>query len=221
MTRIYFVLLDAEFERFEIGPLLRLFPQAERERIARYKQIGDAYRTVLGRLLLLAGLNDFDIRLNDLNCLCYSGNKKPLLEGLDNISFSVSHAGELVAVILSDDSKVGIDIEETKRIDLQDCEHYISMIGACKDWESDRSAENFYRIWTKSEAALKAHGTGFLIDTSKLEITDGLAKVDGTRWYLREVFIWPNFICHIASSVEDGEADITRKYMEDLIRGRV
>jgi 4'-phosphopantetheinyl transferase len=221
MTKVYFAVLNEEFERFQIAPFLALFQPDEQERILRYKKPADAKRTVLGRLLLLAGLKDFGVWLKDLRCLCYSEKRKPQLSGLDNISFSVSHSGEVVALVLSDDSKVGIDIEETKGFDLEDFEHYVSMIGAWEVWESDRSAENFYRIWTKSEAALKAHGTGFLIDPSKLELADGLAGVDGTCWYLKELFLWPNFICHIASSVAGGEADITRKYKADLIGGRL
>lgn len=93
-----------------------------------------------------------------------SENKKP---GIDGIEFNVSHSGNFVAIALSS-TKIGIDIE---RVD--EAFEFKKLLPSCfnkqeSDFISSGDAlSNFYTLWTRKEALLKATGEG-LIDTLPL-----------------------------------------------------
>lgn len=75
----------------------------------------------------------------------YTANGKPLTQGA---WFSVSHSGDVVGCVVSD-REVGLDIEQIRPVP--------SRLGRAlaDQWES---REEFWRLWTKKEAAIKCLG---------------------------------------------------------------
>ncbi|MDL2227711.1 4'-phosphopantetheinyl transferase superfamily protein [Odoribacter sp. OttesenSCG-928-L07] len=89
-------------------------------------------------------------------------NGKPFFRNTDSLSFSISHSGEQIVVLLSK-SKCGIDIESVKNYRKEIAKRffhktefeYLESINDTK-----KQAEEFYRIWTVKEAVLKLTGKG-------------------------------------------------------------
>lgn len=77
-----------------------------------------------------------------------------------NFDFNISHSGDFVVLAISD-SRVGIDVERIKPIDLniaEDCFHEKERVYLQSD--QGRLFENFYKIWTLKESFIKAIGEG-------------------------------------------------------------
>jgi 4'-phosphopantetheinyl transferase len=215
MTKLYVFSIDPIMKKETIAPFLPLFADEEQKRIMRFRDIMDSYRCLVGRLLLLHSFKDFNIARCDLRDLQYTPHKRPVLQNIDNFSFSISHSGSLVAIVLSNDQELGIDIEEIKPRDLSDCDQYISVIDASRRWELNRTLPHFYDIWTQNEAILKAQGTGFLT-TLAVTVSEDQAWMEGRHWYLKAVDLGPTFRGHIASSRKEYALDVIRVHVDDL-----
>jgi 4'-phosphopantetheinyl transferase len=112
-----------------------------------------ALRTILGSRL---GVPPESLRFE------YEPQGRPVLPSPAAISFSVSHAGGMVAIAVSP-YRVGIDIEpEDRRIDVKPLLSYLpdSEAAFVLSLQDAEQAAGFLRCWTRKEARLKASGEG-------------------------------------------------------------
>ncbi len=93
--------------------------------------------------------------------------------------FSISHSGDEMAVAISADGPVGVDIEITHPRDL---ERLLARI--CSAGESARLAgmrdrqTGLYRLWTSKEALLKATGEGLTVPMRNVDLAGVLVSGD-------------------------------------------
>lgn len=207
MTKIYHYTLDRDFEQIDLAGYLHVLSEGEQNKIRGFRNKQDACLSLFGRLLLLHSFRDFTIPLKDLKTLQLTGHKKPYLGSMPGLSFSISHSDRIVVLAVSNDGTVGIDIEKISEIRPDDIRHFLSLLNS-RGFSEDCTQEDFYRIWTQSEAALKAHGTGFIVNLDTFKILPGMAVIGESTWFLREVDLVPGFICHIASCRKDLEVDV-------------
>jgi phosphopantetheine--protein transferase-like protein len=120
------------------------------------------------RLVLSAKLN---IDPQDVPFV-YDKNNKPGLEG-NPLFFNISHSRDAFAFVVSENLRVGIDIEKIDRnVDYLSisrrffCEQENKIVLSS---ETD-SRDNFFLFWTRKEAVLKALGTGIISDISRVEV---------------------------------------------------
>jgi len=143
---------------FVFNALLDRLPLKEQQRILSYYQHEDKVRSLLGRLLLLEGCRQLNIEV-DLNRLLYDDYNRPHF-AMD-LDFNISHAGKYVLCGIATTSKIGVDIEKNRSMDLDD---YKSLFSE-KEWNeinaSNCSIKEFYRRWVVKEAILKQMGCGF------------------------------------------------------------
>lgn len=80
-----------------------------------------------------------------------------------NLDISISHSGNYLVIGICDNGKIGVDIELLQDINFQ---VYRNCLSTCEEMyinsskKNKQRIENFYEIWTKKEACLKALGTG-------------------------------------------------------------
>jgi 4'-phosphopantetheinyl transferase len=79
---------------------------------------------------------------------------------IKNFDFNLSHSGNIVVLAIAD-SRVGIDIERIKPIELEIAKNYfhkkeVNFLFSNKE----NKIENFYKIWTLKESFIKAVGKG-------------------------------------------------------------
>lgn len=89
---------------------------------------------------------------------------KPALANNRGVAFSLSHAGDGVAIAITTGHEIGIDIEMPRNLNDRDdlVRRYFSTseIAAYDSFESARRDEAFYRLWTRKEAFVKGIGLG-------------------------------------------------------------
>ena len=103
------------------------------------------------------------------------GKPRALVDGMAvKIGFNLSHSGEHGLIALADSGRVGVDVEE--RIVRHDIDGSLKTVFAPAEQQALGSARGearvrlFFRLWTLKEAAIKALGTGFTLETSDFQV---------------------------------------------------
>jgi 4'-phosphopantetheinyl transferase len=173
----------------------------EAERAARYRFAEDRARFVIGRALTRTSLGHY-LGANPLSFpFAYTKREQPVLMRNENISFSITHTGDYVAVALTANARVGIDIEHARsKADLVALSKRILSTKDRRIFTTLPVADSlaaFFRIWTRKEAYLKARGEGisdglqkFSVSFSTDEITtviDERDRVNEAKWRLHSL----------------------------------
>jgi phosphopantetheinyl transferase len=80
---------------------------------------------------------------------------------------SISHSGDYAFIVLSENSKVGCDLQQHTQINIEDYRSVFSSI----EWKlitTDPLGQQFFRYWTLKEATAKMLGEGMQIDFSHI-----------------------------------------------------
>ncbi len=98
-------------------------------------------------------------------------NGKPYLADEPDIFFSISHAGTVAAVAVSDDA-VGCDVEPVRHAEERLMRHVLTEeeLNACFLSDGPARDELFFRYWVCKESYLKATGEGLLRDPASVAI---------------------------------------------------
>jgi len=167
-------------KQYSLRQLLAFLPAVLEERALRYHFEQDAYNFVVGRLLLLEGLDRLGKDRKLLGEVVLSETGKPTLEGF---YFNISHSQHIVVCSFSEEVVMGIDVEFPREINRTHFRHCFSEQEQ-QLIEADASMQTFYRYWTSKEAVLKANGMGLdrLLD---MQIDGQEAIIDGKSWHLQ------------------------------------
>ncbi len=143
-------------------PLLTL----QKEEIETYDRFSNENRKkqwIASRLILAELFKDNKISIT------YKDNGKPHLScGERNIS--ISHTAEFVAVIVSSNAQLGIDIEKIQPRILRVRHKFVSEAESKFIDESSSLLEQLYVIWSAKETLYKLHGIGNLDFRTNLNI---------------------------------------------------
>lgn len=120
--------------------------------------------------------------------------EKPYLVKAPPLQFNLSHSGDLLAVAVSRDARVGVDVERFRS--MQDMFRMLRMIASPGEQhtfamlpETERMRA-FFSLWTRKEAVVKALGTGLSRSLQQIEvplaqdIPPTLLAIDGDPWSL-------------------------------------
>ena len=157
--------------------LSSILSDAERERMAGFIRPADRERFLAGRGILRAILGQCLQIPPESVAFSASTRGKPLLapdQGAP-FHFNVSHSGALVAVALSVEWAVGVDVEESDRLtDWRLVAERILSSREAAEMETvprpDRPRA-FLNAWTRKEAVLKATGEGLVGDLATIEVS--------------------------------------------------
>ena len=109
--------------------------------------------TALVLLARLAGKMGAEL---DKLILCREENGRPFFEN-SSLDFSITHSHNVVAVALSDQGRVGIDVEASD-MSIERAGRLAERYLSEKEASSLSSVEDFLRIWTEREAYVKQSG---------------------------------------------------------------
>ncbi|MFK3704277.1 4'-phosphopantetheinyl transferase [Raoultella sp. BIGb0138] len=94
--------------------------------------------------------------------IIYTGQGKPGFSGETTLWFNLSHSGDDIALLLSDEGEVGCDIEAIRpRQNWRSLANALFSLGEHAELEAeppDRQLSAFWRIWTRKEAMVKQRG---------------------------------------------------------------
>jgi len=174
----------------------------------RYKRWQDRHTHLFGRLLLLQGLR----LLGDscqLSSIQYTGHGKPYFD--TGPRFNISHSGNCVICVISENMEVGIDTENIRELEY---DHFFKLFSA-EEWQlisdSSNPLHTFYKFWTIKESVIKAEGSGLSIPLKKIRIkNDRLAVHKDKEWNIINLGIFKDNCTSLASAgiLEQGELDV-------------
>ncbi len=133
-------------------------------------------------------------------------NKKPIIKDFEHLHFNISHSGNCVAFAFSG-SSVGIDVEF-----INNDFDYKPIAAICFTdseinfaEESNKPADEFFKLWTRKEALLKATGEGLHDDMNKLNclndpFSSDITDTDYDSYRINTFEIAKNYIASIAYS---------------------
>lgn len=165
----------------EIGPARwqrwqDLLSEEEADRAGRYRQAVDRKSFVAGRGVVrelaaaAAGVPESAISIKT------TARGKPFVEGMQEIfQFSISHSAEYLAILWHQGPEsVGVDIEKLRADFDYDAvvHHYFSE----KERQQIQSAADFFKLWTRKEALLKALGTGLVDELKGVEVHERIVQ---------------------------------------------
>jgi 4'-phosphopantetheinyl transferase len=147
----------------ELPAHLALLDPVERGRRAKYRLDVDKTRfTVAAALLRLVvagytGMQPGSVRVDRSCSRCGDQHGKPQIPDAD-LHVSVSHSGDKVALAITGDAPIGVDVETITQRDV---------VGLSRSVLSSREAlgraEDFYTYWCRKEAVVKATGDGLRV----------------------------------------------------------
>ncbi len=146
--------------------LLSYVDAAKKERIEKCRFSDKADGILLGDVLCRTAIwKAFGIPTKEQRFI-YTDSGKPLLEGFQNVHFSRSHSGSMVACAVSQ-HPIGIDIEKIGNFPEKVAERVCSYAELTAIMESEDKASAFTKLWTKKEAAIKLRGQGLFRENLK------------------------------------------------------
>jgi 4'-phosphopantetheinyl transferase len=163
----------------EIDRLKKFLSEEEKRRVERYHQNKDKIRFTIGRGMLrfiLAGyLNVFPSSLNFKKGLY----NKPIVEQPD-FHFNASYAEDLIIIGVANEA-IGVDIEYINRtLNYKElAEEVFTQKEKSLVCSSSKGREEFFKIWTRKEALLKAVSRGLGDDLKNFSCLDGLQPGNG------------------------------------------
>lgn len=185
---------DNRFEYY-----LETLPEIQKNKNKRFIRWQEKHLHLFGQLLLIKGLNHFNLESNMLNELGYNACGRPYLKNRC-IDFNISHSGNCALCVVSDSSRVGIDIEKEKDVEVTDFKRVFTN----EEWRDiENSATpliDFYSYWTRKESVIKADGRGLSIPLDRIDVRNNHVECDNYTWYLKELTLFTGYHACLASN---------------------
>ena len=171
------------------GQLLGLLDSDENNRLTRFATWGQRHRFITGRAVLRSVLSMFEAGTVPETHWRFGSttNGKPYIRTPKGSTcfFNISYAGDLIAIAVSKEIEVGVDIEFNQEIPRSDLPWHLFSNDEQRLLKATSAAylpPVFLRLWTLKEAIAKRTGQGFAtefseIDTPALPVVDGLESV--------------------------------------------
>jgi 4'-phosphopantetheinyl transferase len=175
----------------------------ERLRAARYRVEPVRRRFVAGRgllRLLLGGYLNVEPALVRFD---YGEFGKPRLDDRhgSDITFNLSHSGDVAVYAVARGLPVGVDIEAIDRMDVAASSAIVERFFSAREQAAYRALPGsqkplaFLRAWTRKEACLKASGSGLVEQLAMVEVTlppaaPAVVSESGTErpgWWLHDL----------------------------------
>ncbi|WP_430909696.1 4'-phosphopantetheinyl transferase family protein [Maribacter sp. 2-571] len=196
MLTVLFCHIPAAFPEQRFKEYLNLLPENHQNHVTKFRYSKDRNLRLFGKLLLLEGVKKYGYTEALLSRIKYTPFNKPYLD--TDLSFNITHSGNMVLCALSDSYELGIDVEAIKPISKEDfsgvwtkSEHSLIMKDEKYNW--------FYRLWTRKEAVIKADGKGLSIPLKSINVLGNTAVVGNRIWHITELKIDANYSVHIAT----------------------
>lgn len=146
----------------------------ETERASKFQFDKDKYRSIIARGSLR------DILSRYLNCKpnepIFSINKygKPALDNF-KMEFNVSHSGDFVVIAVTQNRRVGVDIERVRQGISSHviAKQYFSKaeVDELRSLPIEQRETAFFTCWSRKEAYIKAHGLGLSLPLESFDVS--------------------------------------------------
>ena len=186
-------------------------PELCQQYILQFQRYEDRLDRLVGRLLLRDALIEQGFSDDCLERIILDENSRPYIN--KNIDFNISHSGDIVICALSENCRIGIDIERITPVNSADyhqffSSHQLHEIAAAKD-----PNHNFFDSWTIRESLLKADGRGLTLPLQNFNPQLNRCTIDNCNYYYQKLDIAPKYSCHISSSKQIDNLTLSEKQL--------
>ncbi|MHB1221460.1 MAG: 4'-phosphopantetheinyl transferase family protein [Gammaproteobacteria bacterium] len=176
--------------------------RADRFRFATHKQRFITARATLRKILgTYLGVNPKEISF------AYTEYNKPyLLTPKTSLTFNVSHSNNIAVYVISSEASVGIDIEKTQSTynpDLAKRFFSVEENAALSELTAEEQITEFYRLWSRKEALVKASGKGLTMPLNSFSVVmkdTTSIKFEEKDWYLAPITLQAGYQITVASN---------------------
>nr|WP_121273037.1 4'-phosphopantetheinyl transferase superfamily protein [Pedobacter schmidteae] len=169
----------------------------ELTKVKRFVHIQDGHRYAVGKHVLrnilskFTGVSPAKLRFETRE------NKKPVVDGIE---FNVSHSHNIIIVAVNA-SKIGIDIELINT----DFDYELLLPGCFSKNEQsyiqnggESRIVNFYTLWTRKEAILKASGEGLSDQLDQIDSLADFSLREGLNYRINSSLVDKHYIMSLA-----------------------
>ncbi len=196
MIQVLYSYISKENHEHMMKGIVPIFSDDFQQKVFSYRRWQDAQLSILGRVLVIKGLKKLNKSFLAEN-LRYNEYNKPYLAG-ENIKFNISHSGDIVVCVITENFEIGIDIEILQDIEIEDFKSQMTD----NEWKRVLSSQcvktSFFNYWTQKEAVIKAHGMGLYVPLKSFEILNNQTKIGDDCFFLKEIYLDTKYKCHIA-----------------------
>ena len=203
-----------EQHRNYLDNFLEILPLFLKRRILRFYFLDDQMRSVVGKLILRKMMITNGYQTDILNEYKLDKFNRPYFD--NNVDFNITHSGDYVICAISNDSKIGVDIEKIyPSINVDDYEFLFH--DNEKHIIKDQTIKNiFFSYWTKKEAVSKAIGKGLGVPFCDIQICDDVAIFKEKHWNLMSVISNKKY-CSCIAYMGEKNIEIRELFISDLI----
>jgi len=206
MVLLFYTKFQTPLGRNSFQYFLDQLPKSLHKKILNFRMWEDQHASLFGKLMLKKGLKKLGFE-GELD-FEYSEYDRPRLIAGNDIDFNISHTKKAVVCIVSDDRRVGADIEEVTDLDLSDFKNqWID-----EEWDNiingSDSLNQFFIYWTRKEAVIKSDGRGLSIPLKEIDVRKPVVMVGDDKWYLHALNLVDNHLTHICSDKPFNEEEL-------------
>ena len=208
MIYIYYSYISENNHKKLMQESLLKLPIDFQKKVKSYRRWQDAQLSLLGRILLYKGTDNFDKKYREINIKYTEYNKPYFGEERGEVFFNISHSGKIVVCAVTNLCEIGIDIELKRDIQLDDFQPQMTDGEWMKITGSFNKMDSFYNYWTQKEAVIKGCGKGLAVPLRSFEVLKNTAIVDNENFFLKQIWLDDQYKCHIATNKLVNESSI-------------
>ncbi|MCW8900048.1 MAG: 4'-phosphopantetheinyl transferase superfamily protein [Gammaproteobacteria bacterium] len=199
---------------------LEELPPGKQLRINKLHQQNDRVLSLAGLRLLKIAMAEFSNVPFSLSQVQFPEQAKPFIQS--HIDFNISHSGDIVCCIVSDSTKVGIDIEVQRDVKAATINKYLTeTTHLFKARNPEKNKQEFFTLWTKYEAIIKAANHGSIFNMHDIQLENNGGHYQNQFWYTYPVDIVSGednkeYTCHIACSEDITPEKINLRQIHEL-----
>lgn len=198
IIHILYTSFSRQLSRKEWVAATKNFPDQIIQEINKYKKWQDRHARLFGKLLLVKGLGHYYPKPYQLlSKIKFNKYRRPYINS--KIDFNISHSGDYVVVAISKDTRVGIDLEKIREIDISAFQKYLGE----HEWHKLQNTQDqitlFFEYWTKKESIIKADGRGLFASIKNIRLQDNIGTLDQKQWHLKQINLDPHYKCYLSS----------------------
>ncbi len=163
--------------------------------IDKFINLEDKYNSLISALYKELILSNNSLNIENLKKNRYG---KPIIDGL---FFNISHTKNCIVCAVSNKFNIGIDVEfVNNQIDINDFRNYLTIDELNIIYKNSNYYINFYDIWTKKEAVIKAYGSN-LDDIKNIKIINNRAFIYNIEYDLISLNSYKDIAINIAYQI--------------------
>lgn len=200
----------------QIADWIEELPIIKQNRIKKLHRQKDRVLSLAGLQLLKIAISEYLGSPFSLDQLQFPEHGKPYFNS--NIDFNISHSGDFVCCIASDNFKVGVDIEKPRYVRPAILNKFLPNALTKNKEENQR---RFFELWTKNEAIIKASNSGSIHNMKEIKLEDEGGYYQDQFWFTYPIKIMSTeydkeYTCHIACSKKISADEIMATQIRNL-----